>query len=251
MQDGYNYEITARLFDEYTHEINYTVDAMFSYSINGGNYSEPYDDEMDNNITLNDGATIYFAVSPYFPGMTGTYKLQIEIDRISTETAPDIPENLVVNPLSTSSIILTWNHVNNATSYKVYRDGTFLTNVSNTNYTDNNLEYDTEYCYMVTSVKDNLESDKSDEACVNTLGDGIAELKSSLKLYPNPIENQLYIEDDTEIEDLTIFNILGVTIYRKSNFHETNIDFSNYSSGTYIVKIKNKNGESYRRVIKN
>lgn len=104
---------------------------------------------------------------------------------------------------------------------------------------------------MVTSVKDNLESDKSDEACVNTLGDGIAELKSSLKLYPNPIENQLYIEDDTEIEDLTIFNILGVTIYRKSNFHETNIDFSNYSSGTYIVKIKNKNGESYRRVIKN
>lgn len=251
LQDGYNYEITARLFDEYTHEINYTVDAMFSYSINGGNYSEPYDDEMDNNITLNDGATIYFAVSPYFPGMTGTYKLQIEIDRISTETAPDIPENLVVNPLSTSSIILTWNHVNNATSYKVYRDGTFLTNVSNTNYTDNNLEYDTEYCYMVTSVKDNLESDKSDEACVNTLGDGIAELKSSLKLYPNPIENQLYIEDDTEIEDLTIFNILGVTIYRKSNFHETNIDFSNYSSGTYIVKIKNKNGESYRRVIKN
>lgn len=251
LQDGYNYEITARLFDEYTHEINYTVDAMFSYSIDGGDYSEPYDDEMDNNITLNEGATIYFAVSPYFSGMTGSYKLQIEIDRVSTETAPDAPENLVANPLSTSSIILTWNPVNNATAYKVYRDGTFLTNVSNTNYTDNDLEYDTEYCYMVTAIKNNLESDKSDEACVNTLGEGIAEFGSSLKLYPNPIDNYLFIEDDVEIEELTIVNILGVVIFRESNFYEKIIDFSNYNSGTYIIKIKNKKGETYRRIIKN
>ena len=51
---------------------------MFAYSTDGQNYSQGYDDVMPGTISFN-GGTIYFAVSPYFSGMTGTYLLEIAI----------------------------------------------------------------------------------------------------------------------------------------------------------------------------
>lgn len=77
---GYNYIINARLHDSYNsgNGQTYTVDAMFAYSTDGANYSSGIDDVMPGNITFN-GGTIYFAVMPYFSGMTGTYLLDIKI----------------------------------------------------------------------------------------------------------------------------------------------------------------------------
>ena len=77
---GDNYVITPRLHDSYNSGDGnaYTVDAMFAYSTDGVNYSESIDDVMAGNITTT-GGTVYFVVSPYFSGMTGTYLLEIQI----------------------------------------------------------------------------------------------------------------------------------------------------------------------------
>ena len=78
---GRNYSINARLHDSYNsgNGQEYTVDAMFAYSTDGQNYSAGIDDVMDGNISMS-GGTIYFAVTPYFSGMSGTYLLQIHIN---------------------------------------------------------------------------------------------------------------------------------------------------------------------------
>ncbi|MDR1791877.1 MAG: thiol protease/hemagglutinin PrtT [Bacteroidales bacterium] len=97
---GYNYTLTARLHDAYNSGDGqtYTVDALFSYSTNGGStWSETYDDIMSGSIKLNGGGTIYFKVAPYFSGNTGTYSLNINITRASTNDIQLIENENVIS----------------------------------------------------------------------------------------------------------------------------------------------------------
>lgn len=102
---GHRYSINARLHDSYNsgngHE--YTVDAMFAYSTDGQNYSAGIDDVMGGNITMN-GGTIYFAVTPYFSGMSGTYLLQIYING-GTGVDEDFATNLILYPNPVKDIL--------------------------------------------------------------------------------------------------------------------------------------------------
>ena len=77
---GRSYTINARLHDSYAsgNGQSYTVDAMFAYSTDGQTFSAGIDDVMDESISFN-GGTIYFGVTPYFSGMSGTYLLEIAI----------------------------------------------------------------------------------------------------------------------------------------------------------------------------
>ena len=90
---SYNYTITARLHDSYNsgNGITYSVDGLFSYSTdNGSSWSDAYDDVMQGNITIQNGGTVYFHVAPYYPGETGTYLLDITINRAQTTGIDDI-----------------------------------------------------------------------------------------------------------------------------------------------------------------
>ena len=83
---GYDYVVTARLHDSYDSDDGntYTVDALFSYSTGASIWSEPYDDVMPNSISMKNGGTLYFHVAPYFAGESGTYLLDIRIQRHAT-----------------------------------------------------------------------------------------------------------------------------------------------------------------------
>ena len=60
----------------------------------------------------------------------------------------------------------------------------------------------------------------------------------SFKLYPNPVEDHLYIQSsDTTIKNIDIYNIVGKRIYSSSS--ENRLDMSSYSAGIYFVKINN------------
>lgn len=80
---GFNYTVTARLHDSYNsgNGNTYTVDGLFSYSLDGNSWSSVYDDVMPNTITVNGGGTLRFHVAPYFTGETGTYLLQLTVVR--------------------------------------------------------------------------------------------------------------------------------------------------------------------------
>jgi hypothetical protein len=84
LPSGYDYTISPRLHDEYNsgNGQKYTVDALFSYSLNNTNaWSESYDDVMTSSINVKDGGALYFKVAPYFSGSTGTYLMEIKINR--------------------------------------------------------------------------------------------------------------------------------------------------------------------------
>jgi hypothetical protein len=82
LPSGYDYTIKANL-DDSRYSPNgktYTLDAVVSYSLDGTNWSDAYDDVLPDAI-MKGGGTIYFKVAPYFSGQTGTYLLELNLQR--------------------------------------------------------------------------------------------------------------------------------------------------------------------------
>lgn len=80
---GYTYTITARAHDNYNsgNGLVYTCDVTLGYH-DGTNWSESFDDIIPGTITVPNGGTITYLVSPYFTGQTGTYLLDLSIERV-------------------------------------------------------------------------------------------------------------------------------------------------------------------------
>ena len=106
----------------------------------------------------------------------------------------------------------------------------------------------------MTAIFDDVESEHSNEVCVKTLGENINELKDSFYLYPNPVNDKLYIETQTQTQTLTIeiYDIYGRLQDYKTIRLQDNvaIDVENLKSGIYFVKINTEKGNIVKRIIK-
>ena len=162
----------------------------------------------------------------------------------------DAPENLEAMAESTSSISLTWDAVENAMSYNVYEDSELLANVAETSYLVEDLEYNTEYCFTVTAVRGDFESEESNVACTKTLGDGLAEINTSLCIYPNPVENQFFINVNEEISEVAVYNMTGAMVYVTNEVNGNVVNVAELVNGTYIVKVKTVNADYVSRFVK-
>jgi len=107
LPSGYNYSITPRLQDSYNSNNGntYSLDALFTYSTDGVNWSSVFDDVISGNITVNNGGTIYFHAAPYFQGNVGTYLLDINLTRTLYLSVPEneLGKGIKLFPNPTSS----------------------------------------------------------------------------------------------------------------------------------------------------
>ena len=172
-------------------------------------------------------------------------------DIIDDFNAITAPENLTATAKSSSSIELTWDAVNNASSYFVYCNDVEIANITGTTYLVENLKANTEYCYTVTAMGVDTESDHSKEACATTSGESLAENTSLFNIFPNPATDNLSIEANEEITEVNIYNIIGVNVYNEQcTNNNLNVNISDFNSGVYFVKVKTGNGETVKRFIK-
>ena len=107
----------------------------------------------------------------------------LAVDNFALTVLPEVPAAPVVlaEAISDSTIVLTWDAVENATSYNVYSVATItvgeeeiatsqlVANVTETTYTVENLVAETEYCYAVVALNGELESEASEVVCATTL----------------------------------------------------------------------------------
>ncbi len=79
---GFKYTINARVHDAYSsgNGNTYTLDALVSYSTDGNVWSDAFDDVITA-FDVNGANTVYFLVSPYFTGNTGTYLFDVNVTR--------------------------------------------------------------------------------------------------------------------------------------------------------------------------
>ena len=165
------------------------------------------------------------------------------------DIVPAVPANVKVEATSSTSVKVSWDAAENAKRYYIYSADTLVAKTSYTYYNIVGLTPDTEYCYTVTAVNGDVESDESVEACGKTDPDGIAELASSLNVYPNPVNDKLYIETEMNIEEVVVYDVFGRQ-QTTDNGQQSYIDVANLNSGVYFVKVVTENGEVVKRFIK-
>lgn len=165
------------------------------------------------------------------------------------------PSKLKDKTVTQNSIYMTWNASSTSKKYEVYRNGVKIAETNNTSYTDEQLEADTEYCYIVKGICNLGLSDPTNEICVTTEkaeipDDALTEYPNLFNIYPNPADNNIIIETDERITEICIFNIVGVMVYRDADPNDNSIDISEFNSGAYFIKITTDNGEVIKHIIK-
>ena len=108
---------------------------------------------------------------------------------------------------------------------------------------------------ILVEVSDNNNTDNA-QITINVIEDPILSIESlkikGLKIYPNPITNQLIVSSkDKSLKSIDIISLDGKKVfYSKSILKKNIIDFKDYSSGIYILNLL-FNESSYKiRVIK-
>ena len=64
------------------------------------------------------------------------------------------------------------------------------------------------------------------------------EILIRLKIYPNPVNDILYINGQSQKYDIEIYTLTGQRLYRY--FNVSTIDMSLYDDGVYLIKIFDK-----------
>ena len=169
-------------------------------------------------------------------------------------TAPILATPVVTaTATSDSTIVLTWEAVENAMRYNIYSgEEPVQLAISETTYTVSGLEADKQYCFNVVAINRESQSDKSKDACATTLkAEDIEELTSSFNVYPNPVNDKLYIEAKVEIKDIVVYDIYGrQQILSDVSNQMSAVSVAHLNSGVYFVKIITNDGEVVKRFVK-
>ena len=66
---------------------------------------------------------------------------------------------------------------------------------------------------------------------------------TSIKMYPNPANNQVFFESDLALEQVKVFNITGKQVLQANLSQNNNIQVSDLAKGIYLVQIQTQNGQ--------
>ncbi len=89
-----------------------------------------------------------------------------------------------------------------------------------------------------------------------TLGTGLSvdefQKESLFSYYPNPVNDNLTLNAQKEISNVSVYNMIGQEVYRNApNSVNNSVDMSNLQSGAYFVKVTVDNVTETIKVIKN
>lgn len=128
--------------------------------------------------------------------------------------------------------------------YNIFLEEEWLAFTPNLWYEDT-IPNRTDYCYNVSAVYQDCESELSNPDCIWVSTQNIDAQKTSI--YPNPASNKVEFELDDEIRQFVIYNLLGEVISEvnvNSSKQTISLDLTNYQNGIYLVKFIASTGES-------
>jgi len=122
------------------------------------------------NVTINDSSYQYLCTRPYsvnFPQWNSPDQTMTAYFK-HIPTAPELSVVSECHDPSSAQNNLSWGPVTGATGYKIYRDSTFLVQVSATLYRDSNLSLGASHSYYVTAVSGTTEGPASNTITLST-----------------------------------------------------------------------------------
>ena len=116
------------------------------------------------------------------------------------------------------------------------------------------LDYSTKLEIFISSI--NIDIKDSEPETPEVPNESIEELTSSLLLYPNPVNDKLYIETQTQTltQTLTIeiYDVYGRCQVTETPSHQAClvVDVTDLKSGVYFVKVVTSEGKTVKRIVK-
>ena len=85
-----------------------------------------------------------------------------------------------------------------------------------------------------------------------TTTEGTIELvENNFNIYPNPVNDRLYIATETEVEEVVVYDMFGRQQELSAiSGQQSVINVANLNSGVYFVKVVTENGEVVKRFVK-
>lgn len=77
---------------------------------------------------------------------------------------------------------------------------------------------------------------------------GLSELPSDFSVYPNPVKDQLFLQD--AVGELTIVDAFGKTVHQAKVNGSATVDFAPFSNGMYFVRLENGGQVSTQKIVK-
>ncbi len=133
-------------------------------------------------------------------------------------------------------------------TFYIYRDKNqegfeFLDVTNHLEYIDSNIVLSNYYCYKVSEIwvesADTCESTPTNTACeIIMLGTGLQEESQNIRVYPNPVNDQLNIEAEEMIREVRLYNPLGEMVVKLEIGNSQGIvDVSGLEKGLYFVEV--------------
>ena len=157
-----------------------------------------------------------------------------------------------INVFADNKLTVKWEkpEAGNPVGYNIYLDGKLAAEKISS------LEYSSElknnkYAEVVAVY----ENDMTSVGLVKEIvaGDKIEDItENNISIYPNPANDRLYIEAESEIVGITVYDIYGRHQVTETPSHRdmTSVNISGLNAGIYFVKINTKEGNIVKRFIK-
>jgi hypothetical protein len=161
-----------------------------------------------------------------------------------------IVTQLIVNPIpSTPSITQNGNELisNSLTGNQWYNQSGIINGAITQNFIPV-----TEGDYYVVVTLNGCSSDPS--LSINVVFTGIEQntTKSGIKVYPNPVSDELIIETYgiNEIVNFEIYNSVGQMVFKGSLLNKTIVQTGSYATGAYMIKLESGKTFEFRKIVK-
>ena len=136
----------------------------------------------------------------------------------------------------------------NASSGNQWHDQNGLINgATNQNYT---VTVDGDY-YVIVSLL-GCSSDPSNTINVTITGIEVVEFGRVIKVYPNPVSNELIIEieGNNDKVNFDILNTIGQVVFKGNLIDKTTVQTSDFAPGVYHIKLENGKTFEFKKIIK-
>lgn len=182
---------------------------------------------------------------------------------VNEEQSCEAPSDIVIENETTTTAEVFWTENGEATMWEIIygiegfdpqTEGTLVEVEINPTVTLTNLEVDTVYeVYIRTICSEELESEwvGPESFTTETLSMSQNAIEGFM-VYPNPATNTLNLTAKININEVTIININGQSVFSKSiNAMQSQIDISTLNSGIYFLRVtSNKNSGTYKIIKK-
>ncbi len=209
----------------------YTIEIANGTQVNLTWQSGAWDSECSFTVHYEDG-TMICSASSLSAGWTYQFICNCSGSAPVSNYSP--VENLQAEATNTG-VTLTWGAPEGAINYIISRNGIEIGQTTETSFTDNIINKDGFYTYCV--VAEYAEGVSIPECVIIEFLDAITENEAEFAIYPNPVNNTLFVNSGNAEFSYEMFNGMGQKVANGNATGNTQINVSGMTKGVYFLRL--------------